>query len=312
MYFENIIGQEFAKKYMTNSIKNNKISHAYIFEGMDGIGKKKFAEEFSKILFKGTSIDVNPDCISINPDGNSIKIAQIRKLQSDIIIKPHKDYKIYIINQSEKMTMEAQNTLLKTLEEPPRYAIIILITNNKERLLDTVKSRCETIKFTPISKSDLKLYLMNTKGIDEQRATLLATFSRGSMEKALELSDSAEFSIIREDIQKYIEIIMDKNMSEVLNIASDLEKYKTSIISLLDMMLNYFRDMMFLKEGFGKNMIINIDKIIFIQNMSNKITYSQLSKIIDIIEETKKRIKSNCNFNTNMQVMALNIYEVIK
>ncbi|GAA3645457.1 ATP-binding protein [Asaccharospora irregularis] len=312
MYFENIIGQEFAKKYMTNSIKNNKISHAYIFEGMDGIGKKKFAEEFSKILFKGTSIDVNPDCISINPDGNSIKIAQIRKLQSDIIIKPHKDYKIYIINQSEKMTMEAQNTLLKTLEEPPRYAIIILITNNKERLLDTVKSRCETIKFTPISQSDLKLYLMNTKGIDEQRATLLATFSRGSMEKALELSDSAEFSIIREDIQKYIEIIMDKNMSEVLNIASDLEKYKTSIISLLDMMLNYFRDMMFLKEGFGKNMIINIDKIIFIQNMSNKITYSQLSKIIDIIEETKKRIKSNCNFNTNMQVMALNIYEVIK
>lgn len=297
---------------MTNSIKNNKISHAYIFEGMDGIGKKKFAEEFSKILFKGTSIDVNPDCISINPDGNSIKIAQIRKLQSDIIIKPHKDYKIYIINQSEKMTMEAQNTLLKTLEEPPRYAIIILITNNKERLLDTVKSRCETIKFTPISQSDLKLYLMNTKGIDEQRATLLATFSRGSMEKALELSDSAEFSIIREDIQKYIEIIMDKNMSEVLNIASDLEKYKTSIISLLDMMLNYFRDMMFLKEGFGKNMIINIDKIIFIQNMSNKITYSQLSKIIDIIEETKKRIKSNCNFNTNMQVMALNIYEVIK
>lgn len=312
MYFENIIGQEFAKKYMTNSIKNNKISHAYIFEGMDGIGKKKFAEEFSKILFKGTSIDVNPDCISINPDGNSIKIAQIRKLQSDIIIKPHKDYKIYIINQSEKMTMEAQNTLLKTLEEPPRYAIIILITNNKERLLDTVKSRCETIKFTPISQSDLKLYLMNTKGIDEQRATLLATFSRGSMEKALELSDSAEFSIIREDIQKYIEIIMDKNMSEVLNIASYLEKYKTSIISLLDMMLNYFRDMMFLKEGFGKNMIINIDKIIFIQNMSNKITYSQLSKIIDIIEETKKRIKSNCNFNTNMQVMALNIYEVIK
>ena len=312
MYFENIIGQEFAKKYMTNSIKNNKISHAYIFEGMDGIGKKKFAEEFSKILFKGTSIDVNPDCISINPDGNSIKIAQIRKLQSDIIIKPHKDYKIYIINQSEKMTMEAQNTLLKTLEEPPRYAIIILITNNKERLLDTVKSRCETIKFTPISQSDLKLYLMNTKGIDEQRATLLATFSRGSMEKALELSDSAEFSIIREDIQKYIEIIMDKNMSEVLNIASDLEKYKSSIISLLDMMLNYFRDMMFLKEGFGKNMIINIDKIIFIQNMSNKITYSQLSKIIDIIEETKKRIKSNCNFNTNMQVMALNIYEVIK
>lgn len=312
MYFENIIGQEFAKKYLSNSIKNDKINHAYIFEGIDGIGKKRFAEELSTILFKGISSNANPDCININPDGNSIKIAQIRKLQSDIIIKPHRDYKIYIINHSEKMTIEAQNTLLKTLEEPPAYAIIILITNNKQGLLETVRSRCETIKFTPISQEDLKSYLVNNKGIDEQRAKLLSAFSRGSIQKALELSESAEFSIIREDVQKYIEVIMDKNLGEIINIATDMEKYKNDIINLLDMMLNYFRDMMFSKESFGRSMIINIDKIIFIQNMSKKITYSQLAKIIDIIEETKKRVKSNCNFNTNIQVMALNIYEVIK
>lgn len=312
MYFENIIGQEFAKKYLSNSIKNNKINHAYIFEGIDGIGKRKFAGELSSILFDGISMNSNPDCININPDGNSIKIAQIRKLQSDIIVKPHRNYKMYIINQSERMTIEAQNTLLKTLEEPPAYAIIILITNNKERLLDTVKSRCETIKFTPISQQDLKSYLINIKGIEEKRSALISNFARGSIEKALELVESAEFSISRDDIQRYIEIIVDKNVSEILNIASDMEKYKDDIINFLDMMLNYFRDIMFLKEGFSQNMIINIDKVVFIQNMSKKITYSQLSKIIDIIEETKKRIKSNCNFNTNIHVMALNIYEVIK
>lgn len=311
MYFENIIGQEFAKKYLTNSIRKNKINHAYMFEGIEGIGKKKFTEELSKILLNNENVDSSPDYINIFPDGSSIKIAQIRKLQTDVIIKPHKDYKIYIINNAEKMTVEAQNALLKTLEEPPWYAIMILITSNKEALLDTIKSRCEIIKFLPISLLDLQTYLIKN-GVDEQRAQLLATFSRGSIEKALELADSAEFAIMREDIQSYIQTILDKNIVEILEIPNNMDKYKKEVISILDMMVNYFRDMMLLKENIDKSMIINSDKITFIQNMSKKITYSQVSKIIDIIEETKKKIKSNCNFNISIQVMTLNIYEVIK
>jgi DNA polymerase-3 subunit delta' len=311
MYFENIIGQEFAKKYMINSIKNDKINHAYMFEGMDGVGKTKFANELSKILLNTSNVNNSPDYININPEGSSIKIAQIRNLQSDILIKPHSDYKIYIINQAEKMTVEAQNALLKTLEEPPKYAMIILITNNKESLLDTIKSRCELIKFLPISQIQLKKYLIE-KGIEEEKAQLLATFSRGSIQKAIELSESAEFITLREDIQNYIQIILDKNIIEILEIPSHIDKYKEEIINLLDMMINYFRDIMMLKEGIDYNMMINVDKITFLQNMSKKISYSQVSKIIDIIEEAKKKIKSNCNFNMSIQVMALNIYEVIK
>lgn len=311
MYFEGIIGQEFAKKYISNSINNNKISHAYMFEGIDGIGKKKFAEELSKILLDSSNVNNSPDYINIYPDGSSIKIAQVRKLQSDIVIKPHKEYKIYIINQAERMTVEAQNALLKTLEEPPQYAIMILITSNKEALLDTIKSRCELIKFLPISQIELKKYLMDN-GIEEQRAQLLATFSRGSIEKALELSQSAEFSLMREDIQTYIQTMLEKNVVQILDIPAEIDKYKGEIVNLLDMMINYFRDIMMSKESVDKNMIINADKIIFLQNMSRKISYSQVSKIIDIIEETKKKIRSNCNFNMSIQVMALNIYEVIK
>lgn len=311
MYFENIIGQDFAKKYLTNSIKNNKVNHAYMFEGMDGIGKKKFSDEFAKILLESENVESSPDFINIYPDGNSIKIAQIRKLQTDIIIKPHKKYKIYIINQSEKMTVEAQNALLKTLEEPPEYAIMILITSNKEALLDTIKSRCEIIKFLPISLVDISKLLVQ-KGIDDQRAQLLATFSRGSIAKALELSESADFALIREDVQMYIETMLDKSIIDILEIPNSLEKYKADIIGTLDIMINYFRDMMMEKENADKSMIINADKITFIKNMSKKITYSQVSKIIDIIEETKKKIRSNCNFNISIQVMALNIYEVIK
>ena len=236
MYFDNIIGQDFAKKYLRNSIKNDKINHAYMFEGIEGIGKKTFTKELSKILLQIENIDNSPDYINIIPDGNSIKIAQIRKLQTDIIVKPHKDYKIYIINSAEKMTIEAQNALLKTLEEPPEYAIIILITTNKESLLDTIKSRCEIIKFLPIGTIDLKNYLIKN-GIDDSRAQLLSVFSRGSISKALELSESSDFAIMREDIQEYIQTILDKNLVKVLDIPSNMEKYKKDISKNKDIFL---------------------------------------------------------------------------
>ncbi|WP_297132234.1 DNA polymerase III subunit [Terrisporobacter sp.] len=311
MYFENIKGQEFAKKYMINSIKNGKINHAYMFEGIEGVGKETFANELAALLLEGNNLENIPDCIRIKPDGNSIKIAQIRNLQSDIVIKPHKKYKIYIIDKAEKMTVEAQNALLKTLEEPPEYAIIILIANNKESLLPTIKSRCEIIKFTPIPLVEIKGYLIG-QGIESNRASLLSAFSRGSMKKALELASSNAFYEMKEDVQKYIEIIINKNMVEILDIPSQMDKYKSDSIAVLDMMINYFRDIMISKENISKDMIINADKILFIQNMSNKITYSQVAKIIDIIEDTKVKIKGNCNFSVSIQVMSLNIYEVIK
>ena len=311
MYFENIKGQEFAKKYMINSINKGKINHAYMFEGIEGIGKETFAYDLAKILLETPHLENAPDCIRIKPEGNSIKIAQIRNLQSDIVIKPHKKYKIYIIDKAEKMTLEAQNALLKTLEEPPEYAIIILVTNNKEGLLPTIRSRCEIVKFTPIPFIEIKNYLIN-QGIEPNRANLLSSFSRGSMKKALELASSNEFYEMKENVQKYIETILSKNMVEILDITTQIEQYKGEIINVLDMLINYFRDIMICKEHVNKSMIINADKLVFIQNMSSKITYSQVSKIIDIIEDTKIKIKGNCNFNVSIQVMSLNIYEVIK
>lgn len=311
MYFDNIIGQDFAKKYLRNSIKNDKINHAYMFEGIDGIGKKTLTKELAKILLDMENVENSPDYINIFPDGNSIKISQIRKLQTDIIVRPHKDYKIYIINYAEKMTIEAQNALLKTLEDPPEYAIIILITNNKESLLDTIKSRCEIIKFLPIGTRDLENYLVKN-GLDGSRAKLLSIFSRGSISKALELAKSSDFNIMRDDIQDYIQTIFDKKIVDILEIPSYMEKYKKEVISLLDILISYFRDIMMLKENVDKCMIINSDKFVFIQNMNKRVTYSQVSKILDIIEDTKMKIRSNCNFNISIQVMALNIYEVIK
>ncbi|MDY4574195.1 MAG: DNA polymerase III subunit delta' C-terminal domain-containing protein [Intestinibacter sp.] len=311
MYFENIKGQQFAKKYLSNSLKSNMISHAYMFEGPSGVGKNTLARELSRILLEMENLFNSPDYIEIKPDGNSIKIAQIRKMQTDILVKPYKSYKIYVFDEAQKMTIEAQNALLKTLEEPPKYAIIILVTNNKESLLDTIKSRCEIIKFTPIPIKEIADYLVKT-GVDEKRASLLANFSRGSMQKAIELSESEDFYIMREEIQKYIETFLNGDLIDIMEIQNGIEKYKDQIINVLDLMINYFRDIIMVKENIDNSMIINLDKLVFIKNMSKKITYSQLSKIIDIIEETKNKLRSNCNFNISIQVMTLNIYEVIK
>ena len=311
MYFEKIKGQNFAKKYLTNSIKSNMVSHAYMFEGPNGIGKNTMARELATTLLEMENLFNSPDYIEITPDGNSIKIAQIRKLQSDILVKPYKSYKIYVIDEAQKMTVEAQNALLKTLEEPPKYAIIILITNNKESLLETIKSRCEIIKFTPIPLVEVADYLTQT-GVDKNRASLLANFSRGSMQKAIELSESEDFHIMRDEVQKYVETFLTGSMLDIMDIQSSIEKYKDNITNVLDLLVNYFRDIMMVKENVDSSMIINLDRLVFIKNMSTKITYSQLSKIIDIIEETKNKLRSNCNFNISIQVMTLNIYEVIK
>ena len=311
MYFEKIRGQRFAKKYLSNSIKSNMISHAYMFEGPSGVGKNTMARELAATLLDMENLFNSPDYIEITPDGNSIKIAQIRKLQSDILVKPYKSYKIYVIDEAQKMTVEAQNALLKTLEEPPKYAIIILITNNKESLLDTIKSRCEIIKFTPIPLVEVADYLTQT-GVDKNRASLLANFSRGSMQKAIELSESEDFHIMRDEVQKYVETFLTGSMLDIMDIQNSIEKYKDNITNVLDLLVNYFRDIMMVKENVDSCMIINLDRLVFIKNMSTKITYSQLSKIIDIIEETKNKLRSNCNFNISIQVMTLNIYEVIK
>ena len=311
MYFEKIRGQRFAKKYLSNSIKSNMISHAYMFEGPSGVGKNTMARDLATTLLEMENLFNSPDYIEITPDGNSIKIAQIRKLQSDILVKPYKSYKIYVIDEAQKMTVEAQNALLKTLEEPPKYAIIILITNNKESLLDTIKSRCEIIKFTPIPLVEVADYLTQT-GVDKNRASLLANFSRGSMQKAIDLSESEDFHIMRDEVQKYVETFLTGSMLDIMDIQSSIEKYKDNITNVLDLLVNYFRDIMMVKENVDSSMIINLDRLVFIKNMSTKITYSQLSKIIDIIEETKNKLRSNCNFNISIQVMTLNIYEVIK
>ncbi|MEJ8553933.1 DNA polymerase III subunit [Tepidibacter sp. Z1-5] len=312
MYFDNIIGHDRAKQFILNSMKKNRISHAYLFEGQSGIGKMMFSMELSKMILGTDNLENNPDFKILKPDGSSFKISQIRDMQLDIIIKPYKNKKIYILEDAHKMTVQAQNALLKTLEEPPEFALIILIVENSSSILDTIKSRCEVVKFSPLTQIQIQNYLIDNKNIDSKRAKVMASFSMGILSKALDLCYSEEFNNKRNEVQEYLNIIQSRDLINMYTINTKIEKHKSNLNEIMDILITYFRDILMVKQGVDESLIINLDQIEFLSSLSKKFTYFQISNIIDIIDESNKKLMNNCNFNMVIGTMILNIYEVIK
>ena len=294
--FENILGNDKIKEALKNIIINKNASHSYMFIGVEGIGKKLIATEFSKrLLCNNEKIDCNscksciefdsknhPDFLIIEPDGNLIKIEQIRNMQKKIQEKPIiSKRKIYIINDADKMTKEAQNCLLKTLEEPPEYISIILIGNNESSFLPTIKSRCMIIHFEPLKNAEIKKYLQTEFGTDSINIQddMLDIF-QGSIGKAIKLKDRGE------EYQSYNKMIqnLDKiDIIELLNLAEPLYKTKEEIYEILE-----YINILLLKKA--------------------KLNYLY-TNCINIVENTKKRLKQNSNYDMCIDNMLFNMWE---
>lgn len=312
MELDDIFEQENAKRKLKLLLENKKINNAYIFEGIEGIGKKFSAMCFASQLV-GVSAVNSPDFTLIEPKKgeSTIKIDSIRNLNKTIISKPYSSWKIYLIDGAEKMTIQAQNALLKTLEEPPSYGIIILVTKNKEALLSTIKSRCMEIKFSPLSLKTIERELIK-KEISKEKASLAAFFSRGSLEKAIDISKDTTLINMREDIETLIKhIVVDKNFIAAIKADEIAGKYKNKKFYFLELIQNYFRDVYVYKSGCEKKLLINMDKVDLIEEISRYISFFQISEIMDILEQTEKKLKSNCNFNISMETMAINIYKIL-
>ncbi len=294
--FENIVGNNNIKQMLQKTVELQNVSHSYLFVGIDGIGKKLIAKEFAKMIMcleenkycnKCKSCiefdsNNNPDFIYIEPDGNNIKIEQIRQMQSKVIEKPIiSNKKVYIINDAQNMTVEAQNCLLKTLEEPPEYITIILIASNENNLLSTIKSRCTIIHFDKIENKELKEYATNVIGISNVNENIINIF-QGSIGKAIRLKDKLD---IYENIENIIKNMDNKNIIDILNGSEILYKSKDEIEEILE--------------------YINV---ILLNQSKRNIKYV---KCIDIVENTKKRLKSNSNYDMCIDNMLFNIWEEI-
>lgn len=303
MSFEKIIGNDRIKQELQESIENNTVSHSYLFIGPDGIGKKLFAREFAKMelcLDENKSCDKcsscikfnsenNPDFIMIEPDGNSIKISQIREMQENVYKKPIvSNKKVFIINDSDKMTEEAQNSLLKTLEEPPEYVIIILISSNENKLLNTIKSRCLKISFNSIPTKEIINYITKEQILSNPSASLLA-MCNGSIGKLIKMSLNIEEY---NEIERNTNELIYGRISNVVNLFNNFEilyKSKEIVLDLLDYMT----------------------VIIYEYINKNKDYRNKFLNLIPIIEETKFKLMSNTNYDMSIDDLLLKIWEEI-
>ena len=294
--FENILGNEKNKKILEKAINIKKMSHSYIFWGTEGIGKKIIAKEFAKqILCLGDNkpdckcksciefdSENNPDFQLINSENDKIKIEQIREMQRKIAEKPIiSHHKVYIIDNADQMTPEAQNCLLKTLEEPPEYIVIILICSNENNLLSTIKSRCTRLHFDKIENSEIVDYI-NKNEPDKNITPNIIEFAQGSIGKALKLSENIE---IYENVEKLIEQMKSKDLIDIMKSAEQLYKSKEEIDFILE-----FINVILLKFGKQEHKYV---------------------KCIDIVENTKKRIKANSNYDMCIDNLIFNMWEII-
>lgn len=294
--FENILGNEKNKKILEKAINLKKMSHSYIFWGTEGIGKKIIAKEFAKqILCLGDNkpdckcksciefdSENNPDFQLINSENDKIKIEQIREMQRKIAEKPIiSHHKVYIIDNADRMTPEAQNCLLKTLEEPPEYIVIILICSNENNLLSTIKSRCTRLHFDKIENSEILDYI-NKNEPDKNISPNIIEFAQGSIGKALKLSENLE---MYENIEKLIEQMKSKDLIDIMKSAEQLYKSKEEIDFILE-----FINVILLKFGKQEHKYV---------------------KCIDIVEKTKKRIKANSNYDMCIDNLIFNMWEII-
>ncbi len=294
--FEQILGNKKITEQLTNSIKIGNISHSYLFLGTQGIGKKMIAKEFAKMILCTSEdkycgvcksciefdTDNNPDFSIIEPDGNSIKIDQIREFQKKVSEKPIiSQRKVYIINDSDKMTVEAQNCLLKTLEEPPEFVTIILVGTNENAFLSTIKSRCMILHFEEISEEEILKYLEENYQIKINSQIMIKAF-QGSIGKAIELKDKQEQY---EKIENLIYGLEKMDVVDLVNKAEFLYSSKDDKTEILDYMEVILMD---------------------IAKTSNK--YAQT---IEIIEQTKKRLSANANYDMSIDNMLFKIWETV-
>lgn len=318
-FFQDILGQPKVINALIQAIEKDKVSHSYIFAGPEGTQRKKVAYDFAKALFSqgesSSKVDVtckkiedhnHPDLMDIFPQGASIKISQIRELRKDISVKPFEsNYKIYIIHDAHTMGSPAQNALLKTLEEPPEYAVMILITNNLLALLPTIQSRSQILQFRPIGQSILENYLIEKQGLPWGKAQEIALMANGNIKRALELvQDDAIFGERKEILKKLLKIIKGDTIL-AFSTALWLKDQKAYLEEWLDFFMIWFRDLALYQELGDSSYIIHREYEDFLKEFSQHLSYEQIHGIIEEINQSKNNMKYNVNLQLNIESMLL-------
>lgn len=325
--FRDIIGHVDEIQYLQQSIETGKVSHAYLIRGPKGSGKKKMAEAFAMALQCETNkTDACKECHSCkqalsnnHPDiiylqhekPATIGVDDVRVQINDTVqIRPYSsNYKIYIIEDADKMTVQAQNAILKTIEEPPEYVVMILLTSNRDSLLPTILSRCVELRLRPVNGKLIKKYLMEALHVPDYKADICVAFAQGNVGKAVKLVSSENFNELKDDAVKLLKYINDLEINEIIDAIKNISNYKVDIEDYLDMIMIWYRDVLLFKATNSMEGIIFREEMEHIKKRASKSSYNGIERILEALETAKIRLKSNVNFELTMELLLVTIKE---
>lgn len=317
--FSAVLGHDGAKAHLQAALADRQMSHAYLIEGTHGVGKKTLANAFIKTLLCQNPIqggngqqdccnrcrscrsfdhENHPDVRRIRAaqDKNTISVKQIRdELVKDISVRPYGSrYKIYIVEEAERLTIEAQNAMLKTLEEPPAYGLILLLAESSAAFLPTILSRCVKISLQPLDTGLVQKEL-GRQGIDAGRAGIAATFAQGSIGQALKLCEDEDFEELRQALFRFLGQLPSLSQLEVLRGAQLWEQYKGEQDALFSLLLIWYRDILVYQETRNPAQIICTDQLAAIQKLASYYDNRKLIRITDQVLDIHKKLKANAN-----------------
>ena len=325
--FKDVVGHKDILKYISSAVENNRVSHAYILNGERGSGKKMLANLFAMTLLcetgdnepcgkchscKQAESGNHPDIIRVTHERpNSISVDDIRtQVNNTVDIKPYQGpYKVYIIPQADMMTPQAQNAILKTIEEPPSYAVFLLLTENAETLLPTINSRCVMLKLRNIKDTLIKKYLMENLEIPDYKADMCTAFAQGNMGRAIMLANSDHFNEIREEAVQLLKHINEMELNEIVAAVKNISVYKLEITDYLDIIMIWYRDVLLYKATKEIDKVVFKDQLQSIKEQARKSSYEGIELILESLEKAKARLKANVNFDLVMELLFLTIKE---
>lgn len=325
--FQDIIGQEQIKEHLQNALTTGKVSHAYIINGEKSSGKEFIAKIFAMTLqceqggaepcnecrsCKQSMSKNQPDIIYVSHEKpNSIGVDDIRaQVNNDVAIKPYSSkYKVYIISEAEKMTPQAQNAILKTLEEPPAYAVIILLVSNINTLLPTILSRCVVLNMKPVRDALVKKYLMEEQQVPDYKAEVCVAFARGNVGKAKMLAASEEFENVKAEALSLLKYIKDMEIQEIVAAIKKINEYKLEVSDYLDIMSIWYRDVLLFKATNDVNHIVFREEIQALRKVAARSSYEGIENVIKALDTAKKRLDANVNFDLAMELLLLEVQE---
>lgn len=319
---DNIFGHKKVKELLNGIISGGTVSHAYIFEGIAGVGRCTLAKAFAERVADCSgsfNADNYPDIVYVTEErfGDSKKktpglsINAVRAVKNDVYTRPYMgDRKIYIIPAADCMAAAAQNSLLKVFEEPPEYCTIILIAENANNLLQTIRSRAVLIKIPPLAIGEVEEYLVSQQGMPREESRVLAAVSGGSIGKAIMLSEDDSAMETRDGLIMRLSDCVKIEKRPIYELARFISKNSSDFSEISGILTTWFEDILHIKFSVNTE-IINADKLAELRNFSKAVTKKSAFNLCNIVPKYISVIDKNANLSVAVRCMAMEIWEEI-